>query len=988
MELTELVRGAQNAMDRGDYHLAAKACTHALESYPVCMSAHRILGESLLERGETDAAIGHFDHALALDPLSVVARLGLGVAAEERKDSGLAYAHYLHAWEINPALDQVRGQLVRLRAALGSHDRLHPTRAGLAGIHARSGQLGRAASEWRAILAVDPESTRARTSLAEVLWRAGDDAGAIGICREILRVSPDNARALAMLADIEKRVGAPTANELVERYQSVDPMGEVAEILSELREGADLSFLTPSSPSLPDFDFEAVAAESPALPVVEQPVAAPMAPSLAASHVAAPDLWDTLVRDLQHDAADPAEAESGSIQPFSWSDDGSVIDLGPAVEPFSLEGLQDLDDVVAAEVALPVAAAIDHIAEVELLAPPPANGATRTGPREPALDLAAIMNPEPFVAPAAAVASAASVVAEPLFVADAVVNQTPAATPAPVPAAMAPAPARPAANPFVTADGRVDLTIGWDDIDRQLKAATPTDEGARGYEDLVAELDAGGFAPFAADDGSAMSGAWEPFTADEVDAPPPAVAEVPAIAEPEPVPTFEDEVLGVAPAAMPWGEEVDPVAVPADWVDIDDDLIAAIPSPQPSGYTELLRHVDNDEPVQIPVAEELTVDPFATPDTSGDPLGFEDLLTVTSRDGTSELGPVETDLAAIAFALDELPVATAGGDLGFDAAAFDWSEETPPVMAEAQPALAEATGLDGVADDLGGIEPFTFDDLVGAGGEPAGGVDFSDLEDVFAPVPYAAQAPFALEEPFAAEEPFGMAEPFAVDESLAVDVPFAEGTFPQVAFAAEPLEAVEPEVPLADIGGIDWGAAFAVDEAPVAAVATVEEHETDAESVIRWPTFIGHTSDLIDRERAGLFGRLRAAKEALVAEGAVTVDRSVAPRAPAVLATIEEVDEVVRQVAARPRLAAIDGEPVAERPAESSGLDLTAMRVRLIESESAAAEIAETLEAAIAQGDVDPLAMRVLGEAYLRLGRTEQAAAQFRQAMLARRRAR
>jgi hypothetical protein len=36
----------------------------------------------------------------------------------------------------------------------------------------------------------------------------------------------------------------------------------------------------------------------------------------------------------------------------------------------------------------------------------------------------------------------------------------------------------------------------------------------------------------------------------------------------------------------------------------------------------------------------------------------------------------------------------------------------------------------------------------------------------------------------------------------------------------------------------------------------------------------------------------------------------------------------------------------------------------------------------------DPLALRVLGEAYLKLGRTEQAAAQFRQAVLARRRSR
>ena len=62
------------------------------------------------------------------------------------------------------------------------------------------------------------------------------------------------------------------------------------------------------------------------------------------------------------------------------------------------------------------------------------------------------------------------------------------------------------------------------------------------------------------------------------------------------------------------------------------------------------------------------------------------------------------------------------------------------------------------------------------------------------------------------------------------------------------------------------------------------------------------------------------------------------------------------------------------------------MRVRLIEDESSAREIADTLEEAIAGGLQSPLALRVLGEAYLKLGMVERAAAQFRQAMLTRRR--
>jgi len=50
--------------------------------------------------------------------------------------------------------------------------------------------------------------------------------------------------------------------------------------------------------------------------------------------------------------------------------------------------------------------------------------------------------------------------------------------------------------------------------------------------------------------------------------------------------------------------------------------------------------------------------------------------------------------------------------------------------------------------------------------------------------------------------------------------------------------------------------------------------------------------------------------------------------------------------------------------------------------------VAATVEKAVGEGLSDPLALRILGEAYLKLGKMEQAAAQFRQAMLARQRIR
>src|SRR5918995_6746870 len=102
VELSELMRGAQEAMDRGEYQVATRACTHALEAYPSCITAHRVIGEAHLERGQADLATQHFDRTLEIDPLNVIARLGLGVASEERQDPSTAYMHYLNAWETNP----------------------------------------------------------------------------------------------------------------------------------------------------------------------------------------------------------------------------------------------------------------------------------------------------------------------------------------------------------------------------------------------------------------------------------------------------------------------------------------------------------------------------------------------------------------------------------------------------------------------------------------------------------------------------------------------------------------------------------------------------------------------------------------------------------------------------------------------------------------------------------------------------------------------
>ena len=435
----------------------------------------------------------------------------------------------------------------------------------------------------------------------------------------------------------------------------------------------------------------------------------------------------------------------------------------------------------------------------------------------------------------------------------------------------------------------VDLTIGWDEMDRVLMDATPSDGETSGYDDLMAELDAGGAAPFAADDGADNS-AWEPFSADEFGDAPVAAAPVSAPIE---VPALADEVVAVAQVANM--SPVDPNAdldlgLPEIWGDLEEDLISAIPSPQPSGYTELLRHVDNEELAGLADVYDDEIDTLVNPDSSGDPLDFEALLSVTSRDGTAELRtiePVEETPIATAMAARAEPVVD---DAEFDLPAFVWADDpADSLQASATPDQAEARELD---VELGEIEPFSFNDFFAEDVEStpndvvAADSQYGDLADVFAPEPHVAPVP--------------------------VDIP--------VAVPTSMTEEVEAPTPF------DWSSVIADEPASVMAAAAiqivpVEEPEAWASESTRWPTFIGHTSDLIDREPVGLFDRMRSRKRDLQADGTVVVDRTITVQAPAASISDDQFDEIVRP-GARPRLATVDGFAVNHEPVEVHALNL------------------------------------------------------------------
>lgn len=1067
MELKELIVGAQEAMDGGDFRLALTANTHALKAYPACFAAHRMIGEAYLERGERDPAVKHFERTLQIDPLNVVARLGLGVAAEESKDHQAAYAHYLHAWEINPALDQVRDELVRLRGLLNVDDRLHPTRAGLAGIHARAGQFRRAIGEWRAVLTVEPESRRGRTALAELLWRNGDDAGAASAAREALVGSPENARALAILADVERRRNAAGAEEVAQRFAQVDPTGAVIDLLQPWRSDVDLSFLQVDFAPLDDFDFTANRSGDTGPLGTRKTVTA----SLTSSHLAAPDLWDTLVKDLETDipSTNIAPTLAAGVEPFNWSENGAPKDISPESAPaVPLTDLadqlfgnahdvpepdEDPEELVSDEATADQAAEIDVVAEAEV-----APGVVATAEDQ------ADMNPDKFDDLIRAMAAeepqedglvvagvAMGMVASVQDASISPVSTPPHGTTESHPLAhqvSGPGDERSLptfgksvdstlhgrkgpngephvksadfVDPFVTADGQIDLTRGWDDLDRALADATPGVAGEENFDALLADLD--GIKPFDADVGDVDEDAWAPLFGDDLAAEPAASspsANAAGLVDLESelaagAADFDDGADQAEPLALPAEDEIQPPAsiesypsvieaavetkepkdaagelldfadleafdvspflAESDGLAIEPEIVTGIPGAQPSGYTELLRNVDEESLVVVP-APNAEVDPFAIPDGAGAPLDVDELLEVTSSDGTGPLASAEE--------ADETELAGAGPAYPLDFAAT-----------EPDAALAPETAAD-FEFELDGIVPFDSGAFAGDGsGDESTGFGEIDVEPVAEPVtnadldvePFAPEIrPFGYTEALSAldEEPFDFSD-VVVEMVAEIAAPGSEGGDPESELELAPAvtDLAAAEVASESAESPQTGVGHSQIESDQPGWAGKDGLGMVAHKVL-WPKFVNQTSELIDRalEMDGLFERIATQKQAMVAQGAIGHRLTIGAQ-PVREAGDPEKGALIN-TAPRARNAGL----AAPEMSEQTRLDLMAMRIRLIEDEDAAPEIAAALELALAEGLSAPLALRVLGEAYLKMGLVERAAAQFRQAMLARRRA-
>ena len=222
-------------IESNDPERATGLAQHILQHFPNNLEAYRILGEAYLARRQLDKAQDAFERVLNSDPENIPAHVGLGITFERQGKLDRAVPEFEQAWEIKPDMAELRSQLLRLYAdAWGSeHAQLRLSRAGLARLYAKGHMLPQAISEFRQVIADQPNRHDATTALAEALWRDGQEKESMALCRDILAQRPTSLKANLLLGYLLLAQGQPEGQRYWDMATQIDPFMTVAKAMFE-----------------------------------------------------------------------------------------------------------------------------------------------------------------------------------------------------------------------------------------------------------------------------------------------------------------------------------------------------------------------------------------------------------------------------------------------------------------------------------------------------------------------------------------------------------------------------------------------------------------------------------------------------------------------------------------------------------------------------------------------------------------------------------
>jgi len=327
-------------LETNDLDRAIGMAQHILETYPKCLEARQILGEAFLSNRQYEQARIEFEKVLSFDPEHIPALVGLGMTSERLGQLSSAITAFERALEIKPDLPELRSQLLRLYTeAWGSeYAHLRLSRVGLARLYAKGHMLPQAISEFRQVVADQPDRLDAQVALAEALWRDEQEEEALEVCRAILAnpQHPDVLKANLILGYIELASGNPSGEQYWRNALTIDPYQSMARMLFESLPPVDVP-----EPVIPEWDEAAWIKRRVAAPV-EQLTATRSMEATTPTAVAAPpppappapsaydDSDDFLAALLAIDTAPP-------VAPSPVKE--AAVEIDADTRPFTLEEL-------------------------------------------------------------------------------------------------------------------------------------------------------------------------------------------------------------------------------------------------------------------------------------------------------------------------------------------------------------------------------------------------------------------------------------------------------------------------------------------------------------------------------------------------------------------------------------------------------------------------------------------------------------------------
>jgi tetratricopeptide (TPR) repeat protein len=233
ISLQEYCRQIEDTIEQGRYGEAVAHGKHILTQYPKHVETYQLLGKAMLNSGQGEDAVDMFRRVLSANPEDLVAWIGMSEVHAQRGEFDAA------AWCLERAFEQAADNELleeELRRLYGQRDGVEPqrvqlTRGALARFYLKGDLLSRAINEFRDLLAEHPERTDLAVALAEALWRNEQRLEASEVCQKVLDELPFCIKANLILGEIWTSSGREEGQTYLRRAEALDPENRMAQTL-------------------------------------------------------------------------------------------------------------------------------------------------------------------------------------------------------------------------------------------------------------------------------------------------------------------------------------------------------------------------------------------------------------------------------------------------------------------------------------------------------------------------------------------------------------------------------------------------------------------------------------------------------------------------------------------------------------------------------------------------------------------------------------